>query len=258
MLSFINNFLSLSPIRYLLDIVDILLVAIIIYIFYLLIHNTRAYIVVRGLVIIFIITVGSRLLGLETVTWFFSRFFQVGLIAIVILFQAEIKQGLMLLGSSTLFQTIMGYHTSDIQKVLTAAYNMRRRKTGAIIVFQRKISLHTFIDRSVVLDCSISSEIIESIFYGHNPLHDGAVIINKNRIASASSYLPLTLNEPQGKRRYGARHRAALGISEQTDAVVIIVSEESATVSIAFAGELTTDISKDEATNYLNKLLAAK
>ncbi len=258
MFNYINNFISLTPIRYFLNVVDILLVAIILYILYLLIYNTRAYVVIRGLFVIFILTILSKILGLQTVTWFFSRFFQVGIIAIVILFQAEIKQGLIILGSSTLFRTAIGYDTNDVQKIINAVYIMSQKHLGAIIVFQRKVSLHTFIEKSIALDARISSELIETIFYNYNPLHDGAMIINQNRIAATSAYLPLTTNEPKGKRRYGSRHRAALGISEQTDAVAIIVSEETSNVSIAFAGELICDLEKEETIKHLNKILGAK
>lgn len=259
MLYSINNFLSTSYIRCFLNIVDILLIAAIIYVLYLLLYNTRAYVVVRGLIIIFTVAVLSRILGLATVTWFFSSFFQVGIIALVILFQSEIKHGLILLGSSTLFRAVMGYDSSDIQKIINAVYTISYKKYGAIIVFQRKMSLHALIEKSIQLDASISSELIETIFYHHNPLHDGAIIIRQGRVASASVYLPLTANEPDTSvRRFGTRHRAAIGISEQTDAAALVVSEETQSVSIAFEGKIKYDLAREDAISYLTEILGVK
>lgn len=254
----ISNFLSLTPIKYFLNVVDILLIAIILYVFYLLIYNTRAFVVIKGILFISILAILSRLLGLTTVSWFFSSFFQVGIIAIVVLFQSEIRQGLVMLGNSSLFRSVLGYDLDDVQKIINAIYSLKKKKVGALIVFQRKVSLTTYVERSIVLNAVISSELIESIFYKNNPLHDGAVIINNNTIASASSYLPLTENEPIGKRRYGSRHRAALGISEHTDALAIVVSEETNHVSIAFKGHLFYDLTKEQMISHLNSALEIK
>lgn len=130
---------------------------------------------------------------------------------------------------------------------------------GALIVFQRNISLHSLIDRAIRLNADISIELIEAIFFKNNPIHDGAAIIMENRIAAASAYLPLTEMEPKIKnRRLGTRHRAALGISEQTDAVILVVSEETQSISIVHNGILEYDLNRDELYARLGELLEIK
>ncbi len=246
------------PVRYFLNALDIVLVAITLYILYLLIYNSRAFVVVRGLIFILVLAALARLFELKTVSWFFSSFFQVGIIAIVILFQSEIKQALSMLGSSNLFRSAMSYDIDDIQKILNAVYNLEKKRVGAIIVFQRNVALSTYVTKPITLKAAISSELIETIFYENNPLHDGALVIDRNTILWASAYLPLTDNEPKGKRRYGSRHRAALGISEHTDALSLIVSEETGSVSIALGGMLYTNLSREQTLSHLNNALGIK
>ncbi len=258
MFNSINSFVSFTPVRYFLNCVDILLVAAIFYILYLLIYNSRAFVVVRGLVFILIMGAFAKLLELKTLSWFFSSFFQVGIIAIVILFQHEIKQALVMLGSSNFFRSALSYDIDDIQKILNAVYSLAKKKVGVLIVFQRNVALNTYITKPIVLKSAVSSELIETIFYKNNPLHDGALVIDRSTILWASAYLPLTENEPVGKRRYGSWHRAALGISEHTDALSLIVSEETGTVSIALGGELYNNLSREQTLSHLNNALGIK
>ncbi len=254
----INSFTSFVPVRYFFNIIDILLITGILYILYLLVYNTRAFVIVRGLIFILVLAAFARIFGLKTVSWFFSSFFQVGLIAIVILFQHEIKQALIMLGSSNLFRSAIAYDIDDIQKILNAVYNLEKKKVGALIVFQRNVALSTYVTKPIILKADISSELIETIFYKNNPLHDGALVIDRSTILWASAYLPLTENEPEGKRRYGSRHRAALGISEHTDALALIVSEETGSVSIALGGILYNNLTREQTLSHLNNALGIK
>lgn len=259
MLYNINNFISTSNWRYLFYSLDIILVAILFYIFYMLMYNTRAYSIALGFIILLFITLIAKIFGLTTLSWLFDKFFQVGLIAIVVLFQAEIKHGLRILGGRALFKKSFGYNEDQIQKIMSATFNLSYKGYGALIVFQRNISLHSLVDKAVRLNADISIELLESIFFKNNPIHDGAAIIMENRIAAASAYLPLTETEPQIKnRRLGTRHRAALGISEQTDAVVVVVSEETQCVSIVHGGILEYNLSRDELYKRLGELLEVK
>ena len=259
MLYNINNFISNSGWKYLFYGIDIILVTILFYILYIFVYNTRAYNVVAGFIILFFITLIARVFGLTTLSWIFDKFFQVGLIAIVVLFQAEIRHGLRILGGRALFKKSFGYDENNIQKILSAAFNLSYKGHGALIVFQRNISLHSLIDRAIRLNADISIELIESIFFKNNPIHDGAAIIMENKIAAASAYLPLTEMEPKIKnRRLGTRHRAALGISEQTDAVILVVSEETQSISIVHNGILEYDLNRDELYARLGELLEIK
>lgn len=256
MLYTISDAIALSNWRYLFYAVDILLVACLLYVLYLLMYNTRAYSIALGIFVLFFITILSRIFGLTTLTWIFDKFFQVGIIAMVVLFQAEIKHGLRLIGGRAFFKKTLGYDESQIQKILSATFNLSYKGFGALIVFQRKMPLHSLVERAVVLDAEITIELIEAIFFKNNPIHDGAAIIMQDRIAAASAYLPLTEIEPQIRnRRLGTRHRAALGVSEQTDAVVIVVSEETQCVSVVHNGILEYNLSREELFNRLEELL---
>ena len=249
MLYNINNFISNSAWKYIFYGIDIVLVAILFYLVYIFVYNTRAYSVVAGFIILFFITFMARVFGLTTL----------GLIAIVVLFQAEIRHGLRILGGRAFFKKSFGYDENNIQKILSAAFNLSYKGHGALIVFQKNISLHSLIDRAVKLNADISIELVEAIFFKNNPIHDGAAIIMENRIAAASAYLPLTEMEPKIKnRRLGTRHRAALGISEQTDAVILVVSEETQSISLVHNGILEYDLNRDELYARLGELLEIK
>ena len=259
MLYVINNFISTSNWRYFFYGLDIVLVAVLFYIIYMLMYNTRAYSIAIGFIILFFITLIAKVFGLSTLSWIFDQFFQVGLIAIVVIFQAEIKHALRILGGKAFLKKSFRYDEDQIQKILSATFNLSYKGFGALIVFQRNISLHSLVDRAVKLNADISIELVESIFFKNNPIHDGAAIIMENRIAAASAYLPLTEIEPKIKnRRLGTRHRAALGVSEQTDAVVVVVSEETQCVSIVHNGILEYNLSREKLDERLGELLEIK
>lgn len=172
--------------------------------------------------------------------------------AIVIIFQPELRRAFAQLGSYRFFQ---GQRRREvIGELVSAAGNMARRKCGALMVVERRIGLQNLVDDSVRLDIKVNAMVLESIFYPNSPLHDGAVIIRDGRIVAARAILPLTRAE-NISRRLGTRHRAALGISEDTDAVTIVVSEETGAISIACRGVLHRDLAIGELENYLEKLI---
>lgn len=255
----LNNFTILSNWRYLFYALDIFMVAGLLYLLYLLIYNTKAYAIALGILFIFFITVLARILGFTTVTWIFDRFFQIGLISMVILFKSEIKHGLRLLGASTFFSKSLGYKQTHIQKVVLASSSLASRGFGALIIFERKIPLNNYTESAIKLDAKLSSELIETIFYKNNPIHDGAIVIAQDRIIAASVYLPLTEVEPEvSTKRLGTRHRAALGITEHSDCVVLVVSEETSSISIAHSGILLYNVPIEELNEKLNDLLEIK
>ncbi len=257
MFYYFNNFISNTSLRYLFYAVDIVLVAIFFYFLYIFMYNTKAYSIAIGIVVLAFLTFVSKILGLSTLSWIFDKFFQVVLVAIIVLFQSEIKHALRILGGPTLLKRTFGYSENNINDILTATFNLSYKGYGALIVFQRNISLHSLADRAVKLDAKISVELIESIFFKNNPLHDGAVVIVGKKIFLASAYLPLTDKELKvHNRRLGTRHRAAIGISEQTDAVVLVVSEETQGISIAHNGKLEYNLNREELQNRLGELLS--
>lgn len=241
------------------QIIDIITVAALFYNLYAIVANTRGFAVLQGFALILIVTFLARFLNFQTLYWLLDKVFGVSLIAIIVLFQAEIKRGLIIIGQNTLFQRMFSFDEQNLYKIINAVYTISKKKAGALIVIQRKIALQGIVERAVILKSEISTELLETIYYHHNPLHDGAVIIDRDRIVAASAYLPLTetdaLNE---SRRLGTRHRAALGISEQSDAVVIIVSEETSAVSLAVDGRLYYNLGREELGTKLGELLGVE
>ncbi|MBI4977204.1 MAG: TIGR00159 family protein [Spirochaetes bacterium] len=227
-------------------VLDILIVAFAFYQIYRLLADTRGIIVLQGIALIFLVTFVARLLNLQTLYWLLDKVLAVSLLGIIVIFQAEIKRALVMLGERTFFKNLFAFDTSDLYTIINAVYTISKKGYGALIVLQRRVDLKGLLDRAITLDAAISSELIETIFYHHNPLHDGAVIIDRNRVVAASAYLPLSeYDAKNSSRRLGTRHRAALGLSEQSDAVVIVVSEETGSVSIAHSGRLDYNIERD-------------
>ena len=229
------------------DIVDIALLSIIIYYVYKFIRDRRAGKLLIGLGVVVGILVFSYIFRLESIKFIFQNFFQVGLIALVILFQPELRAALEKVGNAPLSLSgikRLGSDSGDqtnilesIDSVCDAVFEMARSKTGALIVFERSTKLGEFIKSGVVLNAHISRRLLGNIFFNKAPLHDGAVIIRDYRVYAASCMLPLS-NTDDIMSSLGTRHRAAIGISELSDAVVVVVSEETGIVSLAVNGTL--------------------
>ena len=216
-------------------------------------RGARGSYVLAGIIILLVaLIVISQYLKLEAIN-FLLQWLLVSLpTALFIIFQPELRRAFAQLGSYTVFQ---GKRRREvIGELVTATANMAKRKCGALMVVERRIGMQALIDDSVRLDIKINAMVLESIFFPNSPLHDGAVIIHDDRIVAARAILPLTRAE-NISRRLGTRHRAALGISEETDAVTIVVSEETGTISIACRGVLHRDLAISELENYLEKLI---
>lgn len=224
------------------SILDIVIVAYIIYRMILLIQGTRAVQLVKGLLVLFGATVLSRWLGLNTMNWLLEKGTTIGLIAIPIVFQPELRKALEQIGRGKLFGRPLIFMEEKekeelIEEVIKAVEVFAKNKIGALIVIERETGLSDYVETGVKLEARVSKEILVNIFIPNTPLHDGAVIIEGNRIMGASCLLPLTDNE-WVSRELGTRHRAALGITEVSDAVAIVVSEETGVISLTNAGKI--------------------
>lgn len=245
------------------DIIDIFLIAIIVYQLLKILKETRAIQLVKGIFLLFIILQISSWAHLTTLNYLMRNAMQVGIFAIVVIFQPELRSLLEKIGRTGVGRIIDvatgNTATEDyaISEIVHAAVNMSSSKTGALIVIERKTKLGDVIRTGTLLDAEVSSPLLENIFFPNSPLHDGAVIIRGDRIHTAGCFLPLTANTNLS-RDLGTRHRAALGISEASDALVVIVSEETGKISIATNGSLTRNLTETSLKTALGKALTKK
>ena len=237
------------------DIADILIMTILVYQLYIWFRKTRALQVVLGLGSLVVLYIITKNLGLFMTNWVLQELGTVIFIVIVVVFQGEIRQALYRFSLlRTIFDRSEEPFALDIPGIVATVFALAERRTGAIIVFERKERLDDYLLHGVALDCLVSSQLLASIFDVRSPLHDGAVIIKRARISEASSHLPLSLSS-ELPQHLGTRHRAALGLTEKTDALVLVVSEERGVISCALAGELETINSRDELTALLESSL---
>ncbi|MGA2193348.1 MAG: diadenylate cyclase CdaA, partial [Nitrospirota bacterium] len=224
------------------DVLDILLVAFILYRVFLLIKGTRAVQMVLGLCILLLVLVFSRWAGLFTMNWLVQSFMAQIVLVILVLFQPELRRALAHMGQSPLFSSLSPIESSRfLDEIVKAAVSLANRRTGALIVLERETDLKNIVEMGTEIDARVSKELILSIFHPTSPIHDGAIIIQDGRIAAAGCFLPLTMSAAVNKS-LGTRHRAAIGLTEETDAVVVVVSEETGTISIVQAGKLDRDL----------------
>ena len=244
------------------DVFDILIVAIIIYELLLLTRHTRGSALLKGLFLLLVIAVLSNLLGLVSVNWLLTAILRNGAIVLVILFQPELRKALERMGRSKVINKGKKRDLDDEQEVIISEIiqtinDLSRRRVGALIVFEQKTGLQDIIETGTKLDADISAPLLENIFEPNTPLHDGAVVIRDNQIMAAARILPLA--EASGvSRELGTRHRAGVGISENTDAIVLIVSEETGIASMAKDGQLTRPLTNDMLRDILNELFAGQ
>ena len=222
------------------DIIDILVVAYIIYRIILLIKGTRAVQMAAGLAVIIVVYFAAKSLELMTLHWLLGTVLSSLFLLIVIVFQDDIRRVLIQMGQSPFLKTQVK-NFQAIEELSKATTTLAENKTGAIMVLERSVGLGDYINSGVILDANITKDLLCTIFYKGTPLHDGAVIVQNGRIAAGGCVLPLTSN-PDISRKLGTRHRAAIGITEQTDTVAVIVSEETGGISVAIAGKITRDI----------------
>lgn len=220
------------------DLVDILIVGLVIYYLLLLIRGTRAVQMVMGLLLAVGAYYVARLLQLVTLETILENFFIFLPFAVIVLFQHEIRRALAKFGRNALWgKTGSAEVESAFNEVVLAATALARRRTGALIVIERAVGLRNYIENGIELDSRLSFDLLINVFHPDTPLHDGAVIVQQDRIAAAACFLPLTLN-PELSKDLGTRHRAALGITEESDALAVIVSEETGKISLAYDGQL--------------------
>ena len=224
-----------------LDVLDILVVAFFLNKLYQMLKNTRAASLVKGLLMLVAITFISKWLNLYVINWLLEKFMTMLMFALPVVFQPELRRALEQIGRGKLFRRSTVLNEIQVETMLeavaTTADDLSRRKIGALIVFERETGLGDYIETGIPIDGLISTALFENIFIPNTPLHDGAVIIRGDRIAAASCLLPLT-EARNLSQELGTRHRAAIGLSEQTDALVLVVSEETGAISLARGGGL--------------------
>ena len=220
------------------DIVDILVVAFVIYQLLSIIRGTRSVQMLLGIVVLTIVYFMASILDLTVLMWMMKTFLSSILLIIIIVFQQDIRRALTQVGKSP-FQKNSDVEEKELDEVIRTVFYLSKRRIGALIIIERETGLRDFVESGFDLDAHLTKELLISIFMPVSPLHDGGVIVTKGRIQTAGCILPLTQN-PYINKRFGTRHRAAIGLSEETDAVVLVVSEETQEVSLVQHGALTT------------------
>lgn len=257
--SFISNVpASLLSLR-LADILDIAIVAYIFYKASALVRETRAGTLIKGIVLLLIFTGVSNLLQLNSISYLLRNLMQFGIMAIIVVFQPELRRALEKMGRTN-FASLFTAEKDDVEaaasEIVSAAVAMSSRRIGALIVLERDTKIGDIVRTGCEIDSKVSSELLINIFIPNTPLHDGAVIIRDNRIVAARCILPLTPNEALS-REFGTRHRAALGLSESSDAAVIVVSEETGKISFTLNGNMSRNYTEDTLKKVVMKVLSS-
>jgi len=236
------------------SVIDILLVALIIYEFLALIRGTRAALILVGVSVVILAFYFSRVGQLTTLNWLISRVLPYAAFALIVIFAPEIRQALARLGRRLTFARTSDSAVDAYDDIVMATNLFSQNQTGALIVIEREIGLRTYVESGVALDAQLSYDLLATIFRPSAPLHDGAVIIRGDRISAAACFLPLSMN-PVLSTQLGTRHRAGIGITEETDAIAVIVSEETGSISLAVAGTIERDITVEQLRDRMGKLL---
>ena len=236
------------------SVIDILLVAIIIYELLALIKGTRAAYMLVGVAVLALALYFSSIGELTTLNWLLSALLPYTVFALIVIFSAEIRQALARLGRRLLLSRGSAREADVYDDIVLAANLFSQNQTGALMVIEREIGLRTYIESGVPLDARLSYDLLATIFRPSAPLHDGAVIVQKDRIAAAACFLPLSMN-PVLSTQLGTRHRAGIGVTEETDAIAVIVSEESGAISLAVGGKIERDITVEQLRERLGELL---
>jgi len=232
------------------NVLDILIVAFIFYWVYNFLSNTRAIQLLKGVIIIFIVAILSQLFRLDTLNWLITNLTSYVVITVIILFQPELRRLITQFGQRNWISNAITSEAFQLDELVNSLIAMSEEKIGSLIVIERNTGLRSYVESGVIINSSISEEIIRTIFYPNTPLHDGSIIIQEGRISSAACYLPLS-DSKQLKKHHGARHRAALGIAEETDALVLVTSEENGNISIMVNGKLYSKIKVSDIKNMI-------
>jgi len=241
------------------DVVDILIVSILIYEALKLIRGTRAMQMAIGSLLVIVLLYLSQAFPLRTVGWLIRNVLAYVVFAAIVLFQSDIRRALSHLGRAPFFRYFGRSERAaeTIEEVITAAGMLAKARVGAIIVFEREIGLRNYVESGIPIDANVSYDLLTTIFQPATPLHDGAVIISEDRIAAASCFLPLTVN-PRLDRDLGTRHRAALGLTEESDALAVVVSEERGEISLSRHGQIARGLTTDDLRLRLQTLILQK
>lgn len=235
------------------DIIEVILIAIALYYFLVWVRNTRAWSLFKGILVVLIFVLIAAIFQMNTILWLFGKLLNFGVIALLIIFQPELRRGLERIGRSNFLTRFMRielrptdqlFSNRTINELVRACVEMGRKKTGALIVIERSVMLEEYIRSGIRLDAELSRQLLLNIFEKNTPLHDGAIILRGDRIVAATCYLPLSDNMALSKE-LGTRHRAAVGISEVSDSVTIIVSEETGGISVARENRIERDVSEE-------------
>jgi diadenylate cyclase len=249
---------ALAHYRWFNDTLDIALVYWLFYRLLLFIKGTRAFQMLIGIGLIVLVLIASQLLEFHTLDWLIHSFWSQIVLAVVILFQPEIRQTLARVGQRRFFRTLSFVESSRfIEETVKAAVSMANKRIGALIVLERNTDLSTLVEMGTDLDAKVSKELLVSIFLPYSPIHDGAAIIRNNRIIAAGCFLPLTLSSSLSKA-LGTRHRAAVGLTEESDAVVVVVSEETGEISVVRNGVIEHNADAPELRKTLSDIFVKK
>jgi len=245
-MSWITTFLRRPTIGWW-DLVDILVVSLLIYELLKLIRGTRAVQMALGGGVLVALFYGSRWGRLETVNWLIRNMVGYIVFAVIVLFQSDIRRALAHLGRAPFFRYFAKAESAaeSIEELVVAASMLSDQRVGAIIAIERQIGLRNYIEGGIPLDAVLTYDLLESIFLPQSPLHDGAVIVQEDRVAAAACFLPLTVN-PKLSKELGSRHRAAIGLTEENDSVAVVVSEETGSISIVVDGQIERGLSSDD------------
>ena len=262
-LSYIKS-LQENPFELITLIIDLAIVIFLIYYFLKIVKGSRAWQLIKGIVLLVVITWLSGLFNLKILNWILTGIMNLGVIAIIVIFQPELRRGLEQLGTNK-FAKFFGIDKDlatktkeDIYKIVIAATELSKTKTGALIVIERDIKIQDIISSGIPMNADVSPQLLVNIFEPKTPLHDGAVVISNNKIAAAACVLPLADDKDIAKE-LGTRHRAAIGISKESDSIAVVVSEETGKISIAKDGTLIADVKEDALKRILIKnLVTAK
>lgn len=263
-MSFIDKskaWLSIPDIR-LIDWIEILIIAYLVYHIIIWVKDTRAWMLLKGIVVILIFSLVASLFNLSVILWILSNTINVGIIAIIIVFQPELRRALEQLGRKNLVMSIITfdeqkeknerYSEKTVSEIVRATFELAKTKTGALMVLEQEILLTEYVRTGIIMDSIVSSQLLVNIFEHNTPLHDGAIILRGDRIVAATCYLPLSDNLDLSKD-LGTRHRAGVGISEVSDSITIIVSEETGRVSLAIGGNIHRDIDAERLRSALSQ-----
>jgi diadenylate cyclase len=258
MMDFLGSILRRPPVGWW-DLIDIAIVSFLIYEFLKLIRGTRAVQMGVGTLLIVALFYVSRLAPLQTVNWLIRNMLVYVAFAAIVIFQGDIRRALAHFGQAPFFRYLNRQEAADetIEEIVVAATMLSAQKVGAIVAVEREIGLRNYIESGIPLDATLTYDLLVTIFHPGSALHDGAVILQENRVAAAACFLPLTVN-PRVSRELGTRHRAAIGLTEEGDAVAVIVSEETGQISLAIDGRIERTLSPDDLRSRLRSLITLR